>query len=110
MGNINLEIASNLFRSATSLEAFERFLASLPQQLIHAEAPSGFSEIAQGRAPAPSAEGSSGGGGSAVDEAIKKAAVPVRRDLPKVGRNDPCPCGSGKKFKNCCGRDAVVGA
>ena len=24
----------------------------------------------------------------------------------KVGRNDPCPCGSGKKYKNCCGRDA----
>jgi uncharacterized protein len=26
----------------------------------------------------------------------------VRRESPKVGRNDPCPCGSGKKFKNCC--------
>lgn len=29
---------------------------------------------------------------------------PVRRDHPKVGRNDPCPCGSGKKYKNCCGK------
>ncbi|MDR1587844.1 MAG: SEC-C domain-containing protein, partial [Treponema sp.] len=28
---------------------------------------------------------------------------PVRRDQPKVGRNDPCPCGSGKKYKRCCG-------
>lgn len=28
----------------------------------------------------------------------------VRRDMPKVGRNDPCPCGSGKKYKHCCGR------
>ncbi len=27
----------------------------------------------------------------------------VRRDEPKIGRNDPCPCGSGKKFKKCCG-------
>ncbi|AHE98683.1 UPF0149 family protein [Thioalkalivibrio paradoxus] len=27
----------------------------------------------------------------------------VRRAVPKVGRNDPCPCGSGKKFKKCCG-------
>lgn len=27
-----------------------------------------------------------------------------RREQPKVGRNDPCPCGSGKKYKNCCGR------
>ncbi len=30
--------------------------------------------------------------------------VTVRRDQPKVGRNDPCPCGSGKKYKKCCGR------
>ena len=28
----------------------------------------------------------------------------VRNDGPKVGRNDPCPCGSGKKYKNCCGK------
>jgi len=28
---------------------------------------------------------------------------PVRRTTPKVGRNDPCPCGSGKKYKKCCG-------
>jgi len=27
----------------------------------------------------------------------------VRRDEPKVGRNDPCPCGSGKKYKKCHG-------
>ena len=29
---------------------------------------------------------------------------PVRREGPKVGRNDPCPCNSGKKYKKCCGR------
>jgi uncharacterized protein len=28
----------------------------------------------------------------------------VKRESPKVGRNEPCPCGSGKKYKNCCGR------
>ena len=28
----------------------------------------------------------------------------IRNEEPKVGRNDPCPCGSGKKYKNCCGR------
>ena len=32
---------------------------------------------------------------------------PVARDLPKVGRNDPCPCGSGKKFKKCCARETA---
>ncbi len=30
-------------------------------------------------------------------------AAPLRREAPKVGRNDPCPCGSGKKYKQCCG-------
>ncbi len=29
---------------------------------------------------------------------------PVVRSAPKVGRNDPCPCGSGKKYKQCCGK------
>lgn len=28
--------------------------------------------------------------------------IPIKRDGPKVGRNDPCPCGSGKKYKKCC--------
>ena len=31
---------------------------------------------------------------------------PVNRATPKIGRNDPCPCGSGKKYKNCCGKNA----
>ena len=30
----------------------------------------------------------------------------VIKTEPKVGRNDPCPCGSGKKYKNCCGKNA----
>ena len=29
---------------------------------------------------------------------------PIRRDGPKAGRNDPCPCGSGQKYKKCCGK------
>jgi preprotein translocase subunit SecA len=33
-----------------------------------------------------------------------KAQQPVERAMPKVGRNDPCPCGSGKKFKHCHGK------
>ena len=32
--------------------------------------------------------------------------TPITRDQPKVGRNYPCPCGSGKKYKKCCGRDS----
>ena len=31
---------------------------------------------------------------------------PIRDTAPHIGRNDPCPCGSGKKYKKCCGRHA----
>ena len=33
-----------------------------------------------------------------------KVKCQIRRTGPKVGRNDACPCGSGKKYKNCCGK------
>ena len=36
----------------------------------------------------------------------EKSHTPYVNTEPKVGRNDPCPCGSGKKYKNCCGKDA----
>ena len=35
---------------------------------------------------------------------ILRPNKPVRREAPRVGRNDPCPCGSGKKYKQCCGK------
>ena len=35
------------------------------------------------------------------------AIQPLRRETPKVGRNEPCPCGSGKKYKNCCGAQTI---
>jgi uncharacterized protein len=35
----------------------------------------------------------------------KRGTGTLRRDEPKIGRNDPCPCGSGKKFKQCCATD-----
>ncbi|WP_147819977.1 preprotein translocase subunit SecA [Salidesulfovibrio onnuriiensis] len=37
-------------------------------------------------------------------ESSRRKQTTVRRDAPKVGRNDPCPCGSGKKYKKCCGK------
>ena len=39
--------------------------------------------------------------GGSSDGTVKKEPVKVGK---KVGRNDPCPCGSGKKYKHCCGR------
>ena len=42
--------------------------------------------------------------GTNKDDSVAKA--PVRRETKKIQRNDPCPCGSGLKYKNCCGRNA----
>ena len=42
--------------------------------------------------------------GGAMQTRTQSANATVRRTMPKVGRNDPCPCGSGKKYKQCCGR------
>jgi uncharacterized protein YecA (UPF0149 family) len=41
------------------------------------------------------------GATAAGEEAARTKTV--TRDQPKVGRNEPCPCGSGKKYKKCCG-------
>ena len=42
--------------------------------------------------------------GTKIPERERKQET-VRREQPKIGRNDPCPCGSGKKYKHCCGRN-----
>ena len=102
MVNIKSEICHNIFRSASSLMAFENFLRNVPQRTVH-QSTSAFA--APPPAPAP---GDAPAGPKASDivseaaDAIEKAR-PVRSG-PKVGRNDPCPCGSGKKFKQCCGK------
>lgn len=42
-------------------------------------------------------------GGSKIGTDVDRT---IRNEGPKIGRNDPCPCGSGKKYKNCCGKNA----
>jgi preprotein translocase subunit SecA len=96
MVNVKTEICHNIFRSASSMMAFENFLKNMPQQTLHQNT---------------SAFGSGGSPGKASDVVSEAAAAaeaqakakPVRTG-PKVGRNDPCPCGSGKKYKQCCGK------
>ena len=43
--------------------------------------------------------------GGVMQRHTQGQSVTVRRTTPKVGRNDPCPCGSGKKYKQCCGKN-----
>ncbi|PCO06868.1 zinc chelation protein SecC [Microbulbifer flavimaris] len=39
------------------------------------------------------------------NESCCPSQSPITRIGPKVGRNDPCPCGNGRKFKKCCGKN-----
>jgi preprotein translocase subunit SecA len=96
MAEIKQEIIVNMFRSATSLAAFERMLSAMPQKLIHDQI--GQFDLGE----TVSASGLADGGGEAPPP-MPQINITFRRDLPKVGRNDPCPCGSGKKYKKCCG-------
>jgi preprotein translocase subunit SecA len=61
-----------------------------------------ISRLEQRRRPQPAQMTMSGGGEASARPPQAKSAGP-RRDAPKVGRNDPCPCGSGKKYKKCHG-------
>ena len=94
MNNVRLQICTSLFRSATNRDAFENLFAILSRSARlqgPAAAPTALAAASQSAAPAAPAED------------IKLPSVTIRRDTPKVGRNEPCPCGSGKKYKNCHG-------
>ena len=106
MANIKNEVLNNLFRSTSNLQAFENFLATLPQFLMREHAPTAPSASADARMrqPVGAMAGVAAGDGDGAGEV--SIDLPVRRSIPKVGRNEPCPCGSGKKYKNCCGRVA----
>ena len=101
MGRINGEICNGLFRSATSLKAFEQFLSSLPRHEVHKILGQFGGDAASEGGGATTATAGGGNGEQMDADSIIKAAT-YHRDQPKVGRNDPCPCGSGKKFKKCC--------
>jgi len=100
MVNVKTEICHNIFRSASSMLAFENFLKNVPQQTLHqaASAFGGTSTASSGGAQARPSDVV-----SEAAAAVAEKAKPVRTG-PKVGRNDPCPCGSGKKYKHCCGK------
>jgi len=101
MVNIKTEICHNIFRSASSVMAFDKFLKNMPQKTIHQEETS----FGSGKAPPPpGGKNPSDMVTEATEAAAKAKAKPVRSG-PKVGRNDPCPCGSGKKYKHCCGKN-----
>jgi preprotein translocase subunit SecA len=99
MRSINNKAISNLFSSHQRLQAFMEHIRETMMRAKQA-GPDSPPQPQQGR-PAQSQ-----GGGDEPAEEGPRITIPLKREMPKVGRNDPCPCGSGKKFKQCCGRNA----
>ena len=62
--------------------------------------------ISQARHDMMQTDYSEAAGGQAQAAEPPPVAKTIRKQVPKVGRNDPCPCGSGKKYKKCCGKNA----
>ena len=94
LGLMKDEILSSLFRSSSSPERMKTFLETMPVKMIHNDV-SGLSFAGQ---ESPVSQGLSD---QEPESGVSHS--PYRRDEIKVGRNDPCPCGSGKKYKKCCG-------
>jgi len=93
VASIEEESVEAIFKlQAAHPERFSGVFSSVHQELTHPE----ITKL-DGPAEQVNGEGFSG----AEDIILPK---PVRLLHPKVGRNDPCPCGSGKKYKKCCGR------
>ena len=116
MDRIHEEIATSMFRSGTSLDAMQDFFRSLQSmQARHPEA-SALAAAAARAGAVPQASRAMGAPppgmqplgapppGTELPQA-HQPAVPVRKTGREVGRNDPCPCGSGRKYKKCCGAE-----
>ena len=131
MNNVRLQICTGLFRSTTNLQSFENMLSILsrsarlqgPGRTPVRTAPNCVAGPGAGRAPRPAPPTAStpvlppaaseaskcpfrkpSPQPASAEPEIQLPRVTVRRETPKVGRNDPCPCGSGKKFKQCHGK------
>jgi len=105
MNNVRLQICTGLFRSASNLQSFENML-SLLSRSARTQGPE--NAPAAGSPPPPQVSTTMTTSGSSTsttpEEEIVLPTVTIRRETPKVGRNEPCPCGSGKKYKQCHGK------
>jgi preprotein translocase subunit SecA len=102
MGNIRLQICTGLFRNASNLAVFENMLQLLSRS-AKVQGPDN-TPVAVAPAPQITTTITTSGGEAPEEKEIVLPQVTIRREAPKVGRNDPCPCGSGKKYKNCHGQ------
>jgi len=102
MNNVRLQICTGLFRSASNIESFENML-SLLSRTARAVGPADAPAAPRLETSTSVSVGGTAESGQAAEPEVQLPKVTIRRETPKVGRNEPCPCGSGKKFKNCHG-------
>ena len=88
-------------------DMFDAMVAEIRDKTVRAlltVMPKPQQEVVRVQVAKPLTEGFEGAAG----QAAKKVTLTPKRST-KVGRNDPCPCGSGKKYKNCCGANPAAG-
>ncbi|MDE2009933.1 MAG: preprotein translocase subunit SecA [Candidatus Omnitrophica bacterium] len=99
--SINHEVAAMIFRlqAMPEDERPRSVFSEIPQQAVHQEFQPGIpTPVAPAQAVLEETQVP-----RQITTARQPAATPAVRSADKVGRNDPCPCGSGKKYKKCCG-------
>ncbi|MFM7767735.1 MAG: SEC-C metal-binding domain-containing protein, partial [Bacteroidota bacterium] len=96
---VNRDVLSFLFKGFIAAQDSGAVKEARPPQRTD------HSKLKASHESAPTSGGapSSDGGGAPQPQQAPRPQAPVRAE-PKVGRNDPCPCGSGKKFKSCHGQ------
>ena len=110
MDRIYRQVAENLFTMTLNPQyaSFEEMFNAMPVEMQHqlmeqfAQSPEGqFMMMPENMEE----EGVPAGMPVEIPQAEPEIQVTYYREEPKVGRNDPCPCGSGKKYKKCCGKE-----
>lgn len=95
-----------VYRLRPVSEEMRGVFSRVPQELLHPEAARLGGDVPSTKAPKSRGRFAPSSRGALEPEASPQpgAVTTFRREGKKIGRNQPCPCGSGKKYKKCCGK------
>lgn len=99
LDDIRDSVTSRVFKVKIQIQPAER---EIRQQNVHMNAQH---QEAQSAIASQTRSAKQAAQNSAMRSGRQGQSITVTRATPKIGRNDPCPCGSGKKYKNCCGKN-----
>ena len=99
LDDIRDSVTSRVFKVKIQIQPAER---EIRQQNVHMNAQH---QEAQSAIASQTRSAQQAAQNSAMRSGRQGQSITVTRATPKIGRNDPCPCGSGKKYKNCCGKN-----